>query len=164
MGLVTPGIGLIFWMSVSFLTVLFILKKFAWKPILDALAQREQTIQSSLNAAQQAKDEIAKMHADNEVAVKRAHEDRERILKEAKQLGDKYIHQAKQTAEEEAQKMIQEARAAIEAEKAAALKEIKTSVAELSVEIAEKVLRNQLANKAEQQKLIDSLLKEMKLN
>lgn len=164
MGLVTPGIGLIFWMSLSFLTVLFILKKFAWAPILKALADREQTIQHSLDAAQRAKDDIARMQADNESALKKAHEDRERILKEAKQLGDKYITSAKEAAEEEASKMIREAREAISAEKAAALKEIKHSVAELSISIAEKILRNQLSNKAEQQKLIDTLLDEVKLN
>ncbi len=164
MGLVTPGIGLIFWMSVSFLTVLFILKKFAWKPILSALSEREKTIQDSLDAAQKAKDEISQMQADNETAQKKAHEERERILKEAKQLGDKYITDAKKQADVEAGKLLDEARAVISAEKAAALKEIKTAVAELSVDIAEKVLRSELSDKQKQQELIDRSLEDVNLN
>lgn len=164
MGLVTPDFGLVFWMSLSFLTVLFILKKFAWKPILDALSNREQTIQDSLDAAKKAKDEISQLHADNEVAQKKAHEERERILKEAKQLGDKYIADAKKQAGVEADKMIDDARSAISAEKSAALKEIKSSVAELSVEIAEKVLRSELSDKDKQQKLIDKSLEDVNLN
>ena len=164
MGLVTPGIGLIFWMSLTFLTVLFILKKFAWKPILTALSEREKTIQDSLDAAQKAKDEISQIQADNEAAQKRAHEERERILKEAKQLGDKYIADAKKQAEVEAGKMLVEAKATIAAEKSAALKEIKTSVAELSVEIAEKVLRSELSDKKKQQDLIDRSLEDVNLN
>jgi F-type H+-transporting ATPase subunit b len=164
MGLVTPDFGLVFWMSLSFLTVLFILKKFAWKPILQALSDREQTIQDSLDAAKKAKDEISQLHADNEIAQKKAHEERERILKEAKQLGDKYIADAKKQAGVEADKMIDDARTAIAAEKSAALKEIKSSVAELSVEIAEKVLRSELSDKDKQQKLIDQSLEDVNLN
>lgn len=164
MGLVTPGIGLLFWMTLSFLAVLYILGKFAWKPILGALEERENTIQGSLDAATKAKDEIAKMRADNESALKQAHQERERILKEAKELGDKYIADAKKQAVDEGDKLLTDARGAIQSEKAAALKEIKTVVAELSVDIAEKVLTSELSDKSKSQELVDNMLKDVTLN
>lgn len=164
MGLVTPGLGLLFWMSLSFILVLLILRFTAWKPILAALKERENTIQDSLDAAKKAKDDIAKMQADNEAAIRKAHEERERILKEAKELGDRYIADAKRAATAEGEKAKAEAREAIQAEKAAALKEIKSSVAEISVIIAEKLLRAELSDASKQQQLVDEMFKDVNLN
>lgn len=164
MGLVTPGLGLLFWMTLSFVVVLFVLKKMAWQPILSALEERENTIQESLDAAKKAKADIQQLQSANEATIRQAHQERERILHEAKELGDKYIADAKKAASEEAEKLKTEAKASILAEKNAAIKEIKNIVAELSVNIAEKVIGAELDDKKKQQKLVDGLLSEIKLS
>lgn len=164
MGLVMPNPGTIFWMIIIFAIVLFILKKFAWKPILNALKEREESIANALNSAEEAKKEVAGLKADNERIVAEARRERDVILKEARDLKDKIIAEAKEKAGEEAQKSIAQARQQIDAEKTAAINTIKKQVAELSVEIAEKVIRKELSNKGEQEKMVDGLIDDIKLN
>jgi len=164
MGLVTPNPGTIFWMVIIFGLVLFILRKFAWKPILNALKDREESIASALSAADEAKKEVASLKADNEKIIAEARREKDVILKEARELKDKIIAEAKEKANREAAKNIEQARLQIESEKTAAITEIKKQVAELSVMIAEKVIKKELANKGEQEKMVDGLVNEIKLN
>ena len=164
MGLVMPNPGTIIWMIIIFGIVLFILKKFAWKPILNALKEREELIATALNSAEEAKKEVAGLKADNEKIIAEARKEKDAILKEAKELKEKIVAEAKEKAGQEAQKTIDQARQQIEAEKTAAINDIKKQVAELSVMIAEKVLKKQLADKNEQEKMVDSLIDDIKLN
>lgn len=164
MGLVTPELGTFIWMFFSFLIVLFILAKYAWKPILNALKEREDSIEDALNSAERAKEEMAKLQADNEKILQEARKEREAMLKEAKEMGAKLVSEAKQKATIEADKVIESARINIEGEKAAALGEIKAQVANLSVDIAEKVLRQQFADDQQQKDYFKKLMGEVKLN
>jgi F-type H+-transporting ATPase subunit b len=152
--------GLIFWMTVSFLTVLFILGKFAWKPILGALSERERTIEDALSEAKKARAEIASMKASNEELMRAAREERELLLKEARDVRDREIADAKNKAKAEADALLTRARADIQNEKKAAMAEIKILVGDLSVQIAEQVLREKLGNDAAQRALVDRLLKD----
>jgi F-type H+-transporting ATPase subunit b len=158
--LIQFSFGLIFWMTVSFLAVLFILKKFAWKPILGVLSERERTIEDALSEAKKARAEIAAMSARNEELMRAAREEREVLLKEARDIRDKEIAEAKDKAKVEAAAMLDRARAEIRNEKSAAMADIKTLVGELSVEIAEKLLREKLSDDAAQRALVDRMLKE----
>lgn len=164
MGLVTPNPGTIFWMLIIFGIVLFILRKFAWKPILNALKDREESISQALNSAEEAKKEVAGLKADNEKIIAEARQEKNVILREAKEIKEKIISEAKEKAAEETNKSIVLAKQQIEAEKTAAINEMKRQVAELSVLIAEKVIRKELSNKAEQEKMVDGLIDEIKLN
>nr|WP_320117812.1 F0F1 ATP synthase subunit B [uncultured Marinifilum sp.] len=164
MGLVTPELGTFIWMFLAFAIVLFILKKFAWKPILNALKEREDSIEDALNSAERAKEEMAKLQADNEKILQEARKEREGMLKEAKELGATLVSEAKQKATLEADKVIESARINIESEKSAALGEIKAQVALLSVEIAEKILRQQFADDQQQKDYFKKLMDEVKLN
>lgn len=156
--------GTLFWMLIIFGIVLFILKKFAWKPILNALKEREESIASALNKADEAKKEVADLKAGNEKIIAEARREKEAILKEAKELKDKIVAEAKDKAIAEAQKTIEQARQQIEAEKTAAISDMKKQMASLSIEIAEKVIRQELSNKAEQEKMVDGLIDDIKLN
>ena len=164
MELITPGIGLLFWMLVMFGIVLWILKKFAWKPIMNALKDREMSIQEALMSADSARKEMEKLQADNEKIMAEARAERDAIVRDARQVKDNIINEAKEQAADEARKIIQSARKEIENEKAAAISEIKNKVAELSIDIAEKILREQLADSAKQKEMIEKLMKEIKLN
>lgn len=164
MGLVTPNPGTIFWMLIIFGIVFFILKKFAWKPILNALKEREESIANALSLAEKAHQEVEGLKADNEKIIAEARREKEMILKEAKDLKDKIIAEAREKANLEGQKSIEQARIQIQNEKTAAINEIKTQVAELSVAIAEKVIKKELANKGEQEKMINNLIDDIKLN
>ncbi len=164
MDLVMPNPGTIFWMLIIFGVVLFILKKFAWKPILNALKEREESIANALNSAEEAKKEVAGLKADNEKIIAEARREKDAILKEAKELKEKIVSEAKEKAGQEAQKTIDQARQQIDAEKTAAINDIKKQVAELSVKIAEKVIKKQLAGKGEQEKMVDGLIDDIKLN
>jgi len=164
MGLLTPDYGLLFWMVLSFSIVLFILKKFAWKPILSALKEREKSIEGALKSAEKAKAEMAKMQADNEKILAEARLERDKLIKEARQMKDKIVEDAKALAQAEGQKMIEAARLSINSEKKAAIKEIKDQVAVLSIQIAEKLIKDKLADNANQSEYIDKLLKDIKLN
>lgn len=164
MDLVMPNPGTIFWMLIIFGIVVFILKKFAWKPILNALKEREESITNALNSAEEAKKEVAGLKADNEKVIAEARREKDIILKEAKELKDKIVAEAKDIATQEGKKAIDQARQQIEAEKTAAINDIKTQVAELSISIAEKVLKKELSNKDEQEKMVGGLVDDIKLN
>ena len=164
MDLVTPGIGMIFWSTLFFLVLLFILGKFAWPAILSAVRARNESIRQALDAANKAKEEMARLQADNEKILAEAKAERDALLKEAKLVKDKLIAEAKEKAGEEAKKLVKSAREAIRAEKAAALNEMKEQMATLSVEIAEKILRAKLGESKAQKALVDKLIKEADLN
>jgi F-type H+-transporting ATPase subunit b len=164
MSLVTPDIGMIFWSTLFFLVLLFILGKFAWPAILTAVRARNESIRKALEAADRAKDEMAKLQADNERVLAEARAERDAMLKEAKQVKDKLIADAKEKASEEAKKLVESARESIQTEKAAAINEMKAQVAVLSVEIAEKVLRTKLKDSKAQKELVDKLIHEADLN
>ena len=164
MGLVTPDYGLLFWMVLTFLTIMFILKKFAWKPILSSLKEREDSIEEALESAQKARDEMGKLQADNEKILAEARSERNQMLKEAKEIKQSMIDEAKGKAGQEADKMIESARQAIQNEKTAAINEMKENIASLSVQIAEKILKKQLDDPAKQKELMDQYIKDIKLN
>jgi F-type H+-transporting ATPase subunit b len=164
MELVKPEFGLVFWMTVSFLIVVFILRKFAWGPILSSLKERETSIEDALNAAKKAKDEVANMKAENEQLLKQASNERDMMLKEARDTKDAIVNEARAKAQSEADRMITAARESIQNEKMAAITELKNQVATLSIEIAEKVIRQQLASDDKQKALVNDLLKDVKLN
>ena len=164
MDLVTPNPGTIFWMLIIFGIVLFILRKFAWKPILNALKEREESIASSLNSAEEAKREVADLKADNDKIIAEARQEKNVILKEAKDMKNKIIAEAKEKAMQEADRSIELAKRQIQSEKDAAISDLKKQVAELSVLIAEKVLKKELTSKTEQEKMVDGLVDDLKLN
>ena len=164
MDLVTPEFGLIFWTSITFLVLLFILKKFAWKPILGAVNEREKGIKDALASAVEARKEMENLQADNERILKEARAEREAMLKDARELKNKMIDDAKKDAKIEANKLITQAQAAIEAEKKAAIADLKSQVAQISISIAEKVVREELSNTEKQEKLVESMLDKATLN
>ena len=163
MDLITPEIGLIVWTALTFAILLFVLKKFAWKPILGAVSEREEGIKTALASAEEAKREMENLHADNERILKEARLEREAMLKEARELKEKMITDAKEEAQVQAGKIIEQAQAAIESEKKSAMAELKNHVAGLSVEIAEKVVRAELSNKNKQLELVEEMLAEATL-
>ena len=164
MDLVTPGIGLIFWSTLFFLILLFILGKFAWPAILTAVKARNESIKNALEAADKAKEEMAQLQADNEKILAEATAERDALLREAKQVKEKLISEAKERASEEAKKLIENARAAIQTEKAGAINDMKIQMASLSVEIAEKILKVKLEDGKAQKELVDRLINEADLN
>ena len=147
MELLTPNIGLVFWMSLAFLIVLFVLRKFAWSGILKALKDREDFIDRSLKSAEEAKTQLSTLKAENENLLVEARAERESILKEAKEMKDTILAEAKLTASEEGNRLIAAARGEIEKEKNQALSDIKKQVGEISLEIAERVIRKELSDK-----------------
>ncbi len=163
MELVTPEWGLIFWTTISFLVLLIILRKFAWKPILNAVNDRESSIVKALAEAEVARKDMQNLQADNERILKEARAEREAMLKEAREIKEKIVSDAKEQAKIEGDKMIKQTKATIETEKKAAVAEIKSQVANLSVEIAEKVIKQQLSNKDKQLKLVEDMLEDIKL-
>ncbi|WP_136482623.1 F0F1 ATP synthase subunit B [Cognatitamlana onchidii] len=154
------SIGLFFWQLVLFIGLVLLLRKFAWKPILDAVEKREDGIKDALDSAEKAKLEMTNLQADNEKLLKEARAERETMLKEARDIKNKMIEDAKGEAQEQANKMIEQAQAAIESEKKSAMAELKNHVAGLSLDIAEKVVRTELSNKDKQLELVESLLAE----
>ena len=164
MELITPGFGLVFWMLISFLIVWAILKKYAWKPIVNALKNREKSIENALRSADKAKAEMAKLQADNEKILAEARLERDQLIREARQTKDKIIEEAKAQAQVEITKMMESARASIQNEKKAAIKEMKDQIAILSVAVAEKIIREKFDKSSDQSDYIDSLVKDFKLN
>ena len=154
------SVGLFFWQTVLFILLVLLLKKFAWKPILNAVNEREQGIKDALDSAQKAKEEMANLQADNEKLLKEARAERDAMLKEARDIKNKMISDAKDEAKVEADKMVAQAQAAIESEKKAAIADLKNQVATLSLNIAEKVVKQNLATDDKQQELVKSLLEE----
>jgi len=164
MQLVTPDIGLLFWMLVSFLIVLFILKKFAWKPILNMLHEREENIEQALKMADKVKAEMEKLKADNERIISEAFAERDKIFSDAQKIKEKIVGEAREQAVREKDKILNDARLTIETEKNAAIREIRNTAADLSLQIAEKLIRHELSNNQKQKELVEVLMKEMPVN
>jgi F-type H+-transporting ATPase subunit b len=156
--------GLFFWQTLIFLLLVFLLRKFAWKPILDAVNEREEGIKNALLSAEIAKRDMQNLKSDNEKLLAEARVERDVILKEAREIKDKIVSEAKDEAQVQAGKMIEQAKAAINSEKNAAMTELKNQVSSLSISIAEKVLREELSNKESQTKLVEKMLGDVKLN
>lgn len=164
MELVMPGLGLIFWMTLVFGILLFVLAKFAWKPIMNGICQREDNIRNSLEAAEQAHKDMLKLKAGNEELLQQAKNERDSMLAEARKMQETIIEEAKIKANEETNRLIEAARVSIEMEKKAAISELKGQLAEISVEISEKLLRRELEPANKQKQLIDQMLKEIDFN
>jgi F-type H+-transporting ATPase subunit b len=164
MNLITPDLGTAIWMLVVFGIVFYILAKFAWKPILGALNQRNASIEKALKAAENARKDIEKIKANNEKIMAEAREERDKMMVEARDIKEKLLSEAKKPADEEAQKIIHHARQTIENEKATMITDMRKQVASFSIEIAEKILRQKLSGDKDQQEMIEKLVKELKLN
>ena len=164
MELLTPGIGLIFWQVVIFLLLVVLLGKFAWRPILDSLRIREESIEEALRSADEAREEMSKLQADNEKLLVKAREERDILLKEAAKIAGQLKEEAKEDAKKITSKLIEDAKASIISEKEAALKEVRNQVAELSVEIAEKLIRKSLGDEKSQKTLVDEFLASKNIN
>lgn len=156
--------GLFFWQMLIFVGLIFLLKKFAWKPILNAVNEREEGIRNALLSAENARKEMQNLQADNQRILNEARAERDTMLKEAREMKEKMVADAKNEAQTAGQKMIEQAKAAIESEKNAAMAELKAQVSSLSLEIAEKLLKDELSNKEAQVKLVEKMLGDAKLN
>jgi len=157
------SIGLFFWQTIIFILLIFLLKKFAWKPILDAVNEREEGIKNALLSAEKAKEEMASLQSDNEETLKKARYERDSLLKEAREIKQQLIDEAKTEAKNEAKKIISQAQETIQNEKNAAIVDLKNQVASLSIDIAEKVLKEKLSNDQSQMNLVKDLVKEVTL-
>lgn len=164
MDLLLPEFGLFFWTLLAFLIGFFLLKKFAWKPILNALSERESSIADSIASAEKMRAEMSTMKSENENLLNQAREERTNMLREAKETKEKMINDAKELAKEEANRIIAEARVQIDQQKNAALIDVKNQMGSLVIEVAEKVLRKELSNKEEHHNYIKSLAQDIKLN
>ena len=156
--------GLFFWHSLIFIGLVFLLRKFAWKPILTAVNDREEGIRSALLSAENARNEMQALQADNQRILQEARMERDAMLKEAVVMKEKLIADSKAEAQAVGQKMIEQAKAAIESEKQAAMADLKAQVSSLSLDIAEKLLKEELTNKEAQEKLIKKMLADVKLS
>ncbi|MDO6437735.1 F0F1 ATP synthase subunit B [Cyclobacterium sp. 1_MG-2023] len=164
MDLISPELGLIIWQLIAFAILFFILAKFAWKPILSALDERDSTIEASLNEAEKARLEMQNLVADNERLLQEARVERDEILRSANEFATQTMEISKEEAAKAGAKMIEEAKAVIETEKQAALTDVKIQVAELSLKVAEKLMRQNLATEASQKELVEEFVKDIKLN
>jgi F-type H+-transporting ATPase subunit b len=164
MGLLIPHTGTVIWMLIAFITVFFILKKFAWKPLLGALKLREETIARALKSAEDAKKEMERVTSDKEALIAEAKKDRDKIIHEARDLKDAILNDAKKQAGAEADKIIEAAKQSLKSEKDSAIKEIREYAAGLSIFIAEKLLKEKLVDESDQKELIDKLLRDIKTN
>ncbi|HKJ43548.1 MAG TPA: F0F1 ATP synthase subunit B [Sunxiuqinia sp.] len=163
MGFITPDYGTIFWMLIIFGITLYILKKYAWKPILRALKERETSIANALSSANKAREEVKGLKADHEKIIAEARREKEVILKEAKEVKDKILAEAKIQAGQEGDKIIETARQQIQAEKKAAINEMKQQITELSIDIAEKIIKKEFKDKKTQEGMVEDLLNDLKL-
>ncbi|MBN1339231.1 MAG: F0F1 ATP synthase subunit B [Bacteroidales bacterium] len=164
MELIQPGIGLIFWMTIGFLLLLWILGRFAWKPIMKGLKDREETISEALHAADRAREEMSRLKSTHEQLLKEAREEREMILSEARNIRDTIVENAKNKANEDAARIIENAKESIQFEKMAAITDLKNQLATLSIEIAEKILKEELSSKNKHNELVNKLLDEIHFN
>jgi F-type H+-transporting ATPase subunit b len=162
--LIEPGIGLIFWTSITFILLLVILGKFAWKPILGAIKTREESITKALASAESALKDMRELKSANEVILTQARTERDNLLKEARETKEAMVTEAKQKAQAEADRILSSAREQINIEKNAAVSELKKQVAILSIEIAEKILKSELSNDEKQKALVSNLMKDVNLN
>ncbi|MGG7469552.1 F0F1 ATP synthase subunit B [Chryseobacterium arthrosphaerae] len=164
MGIIEPGIGLLFWMTLTFVILLFLLAKFAWKPIVNAVNERETSIVDALNQAKLAKKEMEDLKADNERIIREAKIERDAILKEAREIKDRIVGEAKDVAKAEGDKLIEAAKQTINAEKNAAMADIKIQIGALSVNIAESILKQKLDNTEAQNELVQNYINKSNLN
>lgn len=164
MDLLTPGPGLIIWQLFVFVLLVILLGKLAWKPILSSLKEREESIQQALDAAEKAKVEMAALKSDNEKLLREAREERDKILRDARDAAGRLHDQAQTDAKKNADKIIEDAKAVIQTEKNAALRDVKAQVAMFSLEIAEKLIKNNLKDDKAQKELADTFIKDLKLN
>jgi F-type H+-transporting ATPase subunit b len=164
MDLLTPGIGLIIWQTFVFLLLVLLLAKLAWKPIINSLKERETSIQQALDTAENARIEMAKLKSDNEKLLKEAREERDKMLREAREVSARLKEEAQNEAKKSADKIIDDARMAINLEKQAALRDVKAQVALFSIEVAERLLKKNLADDKAQKDLVEGYIKELKLN
>lgn len=164
MDLLTPGTGLILWQTFVFLLLVLLLAKFAWKPILSSLKEREESIQQALDSAEKAKLEMAALKSDNEKLLRDAREERDKILRDAREAANRLHDQAQTDAKRNADKIIEDAKAIIQTEKNAALRDVKAQVAMFSLEIAEKLIKNNLKEDKAQRELAETFIKDLKLN
>lgn len=164
MDLLTPGVGLIFWQAVVFLILFVALAKLAWKPILASLKEREDIIQNSLDSAERAKQEMASLKADSEALLKEAREERDKIIREAREASTRMHEEAQNEARKNADRIIEDAKAVIQTEKQAALRDVKEQVALFSLEVAEKLVKKNLSDDKSQKELVDRFVNELKLN
>ena len=164
MSLVTPDMGLLFWTGIVFCLLMFLLVKFAWKPILGAVNAREEKISEALELAEKTKEEMKVLQASNENLLKEARAERDSMIMDAKEIATKMVEEAKESAKVEAEKIMTSTREMINAEKSAAVSELKTQVAGFAIEIAEKVVRGELSSDANQKALADKLVEDINLN
>jgi len=164
MELITPGIGLIFWTSLFFFTVLLLLRKYAWKPIIEAVDERSLSIHEALASAEKAKNEMALLKSENEALLQEVRVERDKMLREARVAADKLVTEASDKAIKEGQKLIKQAQDTINTEKNAALTEVKNQIATLSLSLAEKILRNELSTPAAHESLIKDYMTDLKMN
>ncbi len=164
MDLITPDFGLFFWMLVTFMLVFIILKKFAWKPIIQALREREEKIQTGLEDAEDAKNQLANVKIESDKIISEALVERDKLIRQGREIKEQITTEAREQAEKEAKKIVEEAKRQIEEEKTAAINQIKVQIASLSVEIAEKILRKKLQDDNQQKELLYNLLDDLKVN
>lgn len=164
MELLTPGTGLIIWQLIVFVLLFLLLSRLAWKPIINSLKEREVTIQTALDTAEKARLEMAQLKSDNEKLLREAREERDKMLKEAREVSNRLKEEAQTVAKKQADKIIEDARAAINIEKQAAMKHVRTQVALFSLEIAEKLMKKNLSDDKGQKELVENYLKDLKIN
>lgn len=164
MNLVTPDFGLLFWQTLTFIILFFVLSKYVWKPIMDGLGEREKNIADALGKAEQARQEMQRLNSDNQKLLDEARAERDKILKSAQKTADELREDAKAKTNLEVAKMLEDARKAIESEKKNAIDQIKSQMAMLSVDIAETILKKELSQKESQKQLVSELIKNLKIN
>jgi F-type H+-transporting ATPase subunit b len=164
MNLITPEFGLLFWQTITFLVLLLLLGRFAWKPIMSSLREREETIEGALRSAELARQEMTKLRADNERLLDEARAERDAMMRKAQQTADAIVEEAKNKAAAESNRIVESARAAIQSERQAAIDDIRRQVATLSVDIAEKVIRRQINGDPQQRQLVDQFVKDIHLS
>jgi F-type H+-transporting ATPase subunit b len=164
MNLITPEFGLLFWQTITFLFLLLLLGRFAWKPIMSSLREREETIEGALRSAELARQEMTKLRADNERLLDEARAERDAMMRKAQQMADAIVEEAKNKAAAESNRIVEGARAAIQSERQAAIDDIRRQVATLSVDIAEKVIRRQINSDPQQRQLVDQFVKDIHLS
>lgn len=164
MNLITPDFGLLFWQTITFLVLLLLLSRFAWKPIMSSLREREETIEGALRSAELARVEMTKLRADNERLLDEARAERDAMMRKAQQTADAIVEEAKNKAATESNRIVESARAAIQSERQAAIDDIRRQVATLSVDIAEKIIRRQINGDTQQRQLVDQFVKDIHLS
>lgn len=159
--ILAPDMGLMFWTLLIFLILLFLLKKFAWKPIVSALKEREESIEKALNEARTAREEIENLKLENDKIITQAKLDRDAMLRQAKELGDSIVNQAKENAQKEGKQILSETRALVKKEKEQAMLELKNEIGDLVIKTASKVIRQELTSNDQQKKIIEESLKDL---